>query len=164
MINDIKWVQAQREATDWRQAVEIATRPLVAYGAAQPCYVNGIIENTLNWGPYYLIAPGIALPHARPEQGANYNQVSITTLRTPVAFGNEECDPVWLLLCVSATDANAHILTIQRISQFIDSPQRLAAVEMPAQTMHCLRWYQVNGGAYDPAPFSRQRKSSALWS
>ena len=76
MINDIKWVQAQRE----------------------------------------------------PEQGANYNQVSITTLRTPVAFGNEECDPVWLLLCVSATDANAHILTIQRISQFIDSPQRLAAV------------------------------------
>lgn len=56
MINDIKWVQAQREATDWRQAVEIATRPLVAYGAAQPCYVNGIIENTLNWGPYYLIA------------------------------------------------------------------------------------------------------------
>ncbi|MHB7144928.1 SgcA family PTS sugar transporter subunit IIA, partial [Escherichia coli] len=24
--------------------------------------------------------------------------------------------------------ANAHILTIQRISQFIDSPQRLAAV------------------------------------
>lgn len=64
MINDIKWVQAQREATDWRQAVEIATRPLVAYGAAQPCYVNGIIENTLNWGPYYLIAPGIALPHA----------------------------------------------------------------------------------------------------
>ncbi|MEN1613755.1 PTS sugar transporter subunit IIA, partial [Pseudomonas aeruginosa] len=46
----------------------------------------------------------------------------------PGAFGNEECDPVWLLLCVSATDANAHILTIQRISQVIDSPQRLAAV------------------------------------
>lgn len=93
MINDIKWVQAQREATDWRQAVEIATRPLVAYGAAQPCYVNGIIENTLNWGPYYLIAPGIALPHARPEQGANYNQVSITTLRTPVAFATRSATP-----------------------------------------------------------------------
>ncbi|XNM58188.1 hypothetical protein ACLK1S_26815 [Escherichia coli] len=21
--------------------------------------------------------------------------------------------------------------------------------------MHCLRWYQVNGGAYNPAPYSR---------
>lgn len=50
MINDIKWVQAQRKATDWRQAVEIATRPLVAYGAAQPCYVNGIIEIPLTGG------------------------------------------------------------------------------------------------------------------
>lgn len=66
MINDIKWVQAQRKATDWRQAVEIATRPLVAYGAAQPCYVNGIIENTLNWGPYYLIAP--ESPCLTPDQ------------------------------------------------------------------------------------------------
>lgn len=133
MINDVKWVQAQREAKDWRQAVEIAARPLITFGAAQPGYVAGIIDNTQNWGPYYLIAPGIALPHARPEQGANRNQVSITTLKTPVAFGHEECDPVWLLLCVSATDANAHILTIQRISQFIDSPGRLAAVRQ-AQT------------------------------
>ncbi|WP_336220302.1 SgcA family PTS sugar transporter subunit IIA [Citrobacter amalonaticus] len=132
MINDVKWVQAQREAKDWREAVAIAARPLVAFGAAQPGYVDGIIDNTLNWGPYYLIAPGIALPHARPEQGANYNQVSITTLSTPVCFGNEECDPVWLLLCVSATDANAHIHTIQRISQFIDSPERLAAVREAA--------------------------------
>lgn len=57
MINDIKWVQAQRKATDWRQAVEIATRPLVAYGAAQPCYVNGIIENTLNWGALLSDSP-----------------------------------------------------------------------------------------------------------
>ncbi|WP_044327437.1 PTS sugar transporter subunit IIA, partial [Citrobacter amalonaticus] len=79
MINDVKWVQAQRDAKDWRQAVEIAARPLITFGAAQPDYVDGIIDNTLNWGPYYVIAPGIALPHARPEQGANHNQVSITT-------------------------------------------------------------------------------------
>ncbi|EYE82072.1 putative phosphotransferase enzyme, partial [Salmonella enterica subsp. enterica serovar Heidelberg str. N1514] len=56
-------------------------------------YLDGIIENTLKWGPYYLIAPGIALPHARPEQGANHNQISVTTLATPVAFGNADCDP-----------------------------------------------------------------------
>ena len=79
-----------------------------------------------------------------PNRGANYNQVSITTLKTPVAFGHEECDPVWLLLCVSATDANAHILTIQRIiSQFIDSPERLAAVRH-AQTDAAL-FAQITG-------------------
>ena len=97
MINDIKWVQAQREATDWRQAVEIATRPLVAYGAAQPCYVNGIIENTLNWGPYYLIAPGIAC--LTPDQSKAQTIIrSVSPRYAPRSpFGNEECDPVWLL-------------------------------------------------------------------
>lgn len=93
MINDVKWVQAQRHASDWRHALDIAVRPLITFGAAAPCYLDGIIENTLKWGPYYLIAPGIALPHARPEQGANHNQISVTTLATPVAFGNADCDP-----------------------------------------------------------------------
>ncbi|EBW4528377.1 PTS sugar transporter subunit IIA, partial [Salmonella enterica subsp. enterica serovar Rissen] len=103
MINDVKWIQAQRHASDWRHALDIAVRPLITFGAAAPCYLDGIIENTLKWGPYYLIAPGIALPHARPEQGANHNQISVTTLATPVAFGNADCDPIWLLLCASAT-------------------------------------------------------------
>lgn len=94
MINDVKWVQAQRHANDWRHALDIAVRPLITFGAAAPSYLDGIIENTLKWGPYYLIAPGIALPHARPEQGANHNQMSVTTLSTPVAFGNADCDPI----------------------------------------------------------------------
>lgn len=93
MINDVKWVQAQRHASDWRHALDIAVRPLITFGAAAPCYLDGIIENTLKWGPYYLIAPGIALPHARPEQGANHNQISVTTLSTPVAFGNADAIP-----------------------------------------------------------------------
>lgn len=133
MINDVKWAQARRHANNWQQAIDIAVRPLIQFGAAQPQYRDGIIENTLSWGPYYLIAPGIALPHARPEQGANHNQITVTTLSNPVTFGNEDCDPVWLLLCASATDANEHIRMIQRISQLIDSPKMLTALR-EAQT------------------------------
>ncbi|MCB7133267.1 SgcA family PTS sugar transporter subunit IIA, partial [Salmonella enterica subsp. enterica serovar Hillegersberg] len=47
MINDVKWVQAQRHASDWRHALDIAVRPLITFGAAAPCYLDGIIENTL---------------------------------------------------------------------------------------------------------------------
>lgn len=38
MINDVKWVQAQRHASDWRHALDIAVRPLITFGAAAPCY------------------------------------------------------------------------------------------------------------------------------
>lgn len=44
MINDVKWVQAQRHASDWRHALDIAVRPLITFGAAAPCYLDGIIE------------------------------------------------------------------------------------------------------------------------
>ncbi|EIA2187812.1 PTS sugar transporter subunit IIA, partial [Salmonella enterica] len=54
---------------------------------------------------------------------------SVTTLATPVAFGNADCDPIWLLLCASATDAEAHIRTIQRISQWLDSPESVAMLQ-----------------------------------
>ncbi|WP_300003843.1 PTS sugar transporter subunit IIA [uncultured Cedecea sp.] len=133
MINDVKWIQARRHAKNWQQAIDIAAHPLILFGAAQPQYLDGIIENTLSWGPYYLIAPGVALPHARPEQGANHNQITVTTLSTPVEFGHEDCDPVWLLLCVSAIDANEHIKIIQKISQLIDSPEILITLR-EAQT------------------------------
>lgn len=36
MINDVKWVQAQRHASDWRHALDIAVRPLITFGAAAP--------------------------------------------------------------------------------------------------------------------------------
>lgn len=59
MINDVKWVQAQRHASDWRLRAGLSPfRPLITFGAAAPCYLDGIIENTLKWGPYYLIRAG----------------------------------------------------------------------------------------------------------
>ena len=50
MLNDVKWVQACRDATDWREALAIAIEPLIRHGAAQAAYLNGVIENTLAWG------------------------------------------------------------------------------------------------------------------
>ncbi|ELX8377873.1 PTS sugar transporter subunit IIA [Providencia vermicola] len=122
MIDDAKWIQINQVATDWKEALSIACRPLIRYGAAEPNYLQGIIKNTQSWGPYYLIAPGIAMPHARPEQGAIYNQMTLTTLKQPVVFGHEDCDPVWLLMTVCAIQSNDHIRLIQHIAEIVDNP------------------------------------------
>ncbi len=81
-------------------------------------------------GPLSYRAGDCAPPHAVTRLAANYNQISVTTLATPVAFGNADCDPIWLLLCASATDAEGyHIRTIQRISQWLDSPKSVAMLQ-----------------------------------
>lgn len=126
LIPHPRLAQAKRRVTDWRQALTVALEPLQNAGYTRTDYCQGVIENTRKWGPYYIVAPGVALPHARPEQGAKANGIAVTTLDQPVCFGHEDCDPVWLLFALSATDANAHLATIQRISALLDDSRLLA--------------------------------------
>ncbi len=129
LIEDCKAAQALRHAESWAEAVALAANPLIELGYAKTEYIQGIIDNTREYGPYYLIAPGIALPHARPQQGAIRNGVAFTTLSQPVSFGHDECDPIWLLICVSATDAEQHIKTIQAIASLLDNSVLITQIQ-----------------------------------
>lgn len=57
------------EAADWKEAVKLAVEPLIESGAILPEYYDAIIESTEEYGPYYILMPGMAMPHARPEAG-----------------------------------------------------------------------------------------------
>lgn len=59
-----------QEAADWKAAVKLGTDLLVKAGAAEERYYEAILKMTEELGPYYVIAPGIAMPHTRPENGA----------------------------------------------------------------------------------------------
>lgn len=126
LVQHSRLAQAKRKVTDWRHALDTALTPLYEAGYTRMEYYQGVVDNTLEWGPYYLVAPGVALPHARPEQGALANGIAVTTLEEPVCFGHDECDPVWLLFALCATDANAHLETIQRISTLLGDQALLA--------------------------------------
>ena len=125
LIPNPRLAQARRSASDWQQALRMALEPLHTTGCTRAEYGQGVIDNTLEWGPYYLVAPGIALAHARPEQGAIANGIAVTTLQKPVCFGHEDCDPVWLIFALSAVNANAHLATIQRISALLENAHLL---------------------------------------
>jgi len=138
LILHSRLAQARKRATDWRQALEVALGPLHSTGYTRAGYCQGVIDNTLEWGPYYIVAPGVALPHARPEQGAKANGIAVTTLEEPVYFGHEDCDPVWLLFALCATDASAHLATIQRISALLADEDLLAQLREAHTDTHLL--------------------------
>ncbi|MFV8870295.1 PTS sugar transporter subunit IIA [Serratia fonticola] len=99
-------------ATD---AIQAAGQALCQSGACCPEYVEAMVASYQEFGPYFVIAPGLAMPHARPEQGAIKAQLSLVRLREPVAFGHTENDPVQVLLGLSATSSERHIQLIQHI-------------------------------------------------
>ncbi len=71
-------------------------------------------------GPYIVIAPGIAMPHARPEAGAKNIRIGLLKLKNPVNFGNEEHDPVDIVIFLCAVDNKAHIEVLGELVQLIE--------------------------------------------
>ncbi len=97
------------------QAILAAGQALLAAGACTQEYVQAMIDNFHQFGAYFVIAPGLAMPHARPEQGALLPHISFIRLRQPVVFGHSDNDPVTLVLGLSATGQDQHIQLIQQL-------------------------------------------------
>lgn len=121
-------VCARMTAPDWRAAVRAGGQLLVAQGAATPQYVDGMIRTVEEFGPYVVLAPGMALPHSRPEDGALKTGFSLITLATPVAFGVPENDPVDIVISFAAVDKNAHVEALRVLASMLTDEPRLAAI------------------------------------
>lgn len=97
------------DAEDWRDLNRTVGDMLVSANLAEPRYVEGMIANIEKNGPYLVIAPGVALLHARPEEGAVANGIVMATVKQPVEFGHSANDPVWLALGLTATGDLDHL-------------------------------------------------------
>lgn len=117
------------EASDWEDAVRKSASPLVELGMATQGYVDDIVRGVNVLGPYIVIAPRVALPHARPESGALKPALGVVTLSRPVAFGSEDNDPVSFLFPLSATDNDSHLGALQALVELLRKPGFLARLE-----------------------------------
>ncbi|EKP95160.1 PTS sugar transporter subunit IIA [Thermaerobacter subterraneus] len=115
-------------AGDWRQAVMEAGRLLVAGGIAMPRYVEAMIRTVESLGPYMVIAPGIAMPHARPEDGVSRTGLAFVRLDVPVAFGHGANDPVDLVIPLAAVDHDAHVMAMAQLAEQLAKAETLRRV------------------------------------
>lgn len=116
-------------AKDWEDAVHIAVQPLVDQGYVESRYIDGIIDNAKEFGPYFVICPDLALLHARPEQGVIKAQLAVTVLRDPVRFKPEGPD-VHLLVTLAAADSDSHIEVMRELATIFGDPANITkAVE-----------------------------------
>ena len=97
------------DAHDWAAAIHAAAQLLVEAGAATTAYADRCVQIVREQGPYIVIAPGLALAHARPEDGARALALTAVTLTTPVQFGHPSNDPVDLVLAFASPDRGMHV-------------------------------------------------------
>lgn len=104
---------------DWQEAVRACGQLLLEGGYVKPSYIDAMIEISQENGPYIVIAPGIALPHARPEDGVKKIGMSLITLQDPIRFGHEDNDPVSLVICFSTPDKSSHLEALAELFEIL---------------------------------------------
>jgi mannitol/fructose-specific phosphotransferase system IIA component (Ntr-type) len=112
-------VRAKVTVDSWEEAVESVGALLVAAGKARAGYTEAMERVLKEMGPYAVIAPGIVLLHARPEDGVLQPCLGLITLSTAVPFGHSENDPVDLVFALGAVDKEAHIASLKVLAEML---------------------------------------------
>lgn len=108
---------------------------MVDAGLIEQRYVEAIIENHKTTGPYFVIAPGIAMPHAKPERGVLQTGYALVTLDKPVEFGDPDNDPVDILIFAGAINREEHNHeAVPQIAELCDSEAYIAKLREAGTT------------------------------
>ena len=110
---------------NWKNAVRLSAEPLLEQGNMAEHYIEAILKSHEELGPYYLLAPGLAMPHARPEQGALRNGLSLLHIKEGISFGSTENDPVYVVIMLCARSGNEHITMIGELAELFSDQQKL---------------------------------------
>lgn len=112
-------IKLNQTAKNWEDAIKIGTDMLVASGAIEPRYYDNIVSKIKEMGPYIVLAPGLAMPHARPEEGVLKTAFGLVTLSEPVDFDGES---ISVLVTLAGSDSDTHMEGIMEITQVFDDP------------------------------------------
>ncbi|HKL41288.1 MAG TPA: PTS sugar transporter subunit IIA [Clostridia bacterium] len=104
---------------NWREAIKAAGNLLLADEIVTREYVQAMITSVEEKGPYIVIAPGIAIAHARPEDGVNDLGMSLAILEKPIKFGNKDNDPVKIVFSFSSPDNKRHLEVFQQLTTLL---------------------------------------------
>ncbi len=117
-------------AADWRAAVLLAGAALTRAAVARPEYAGEMVRMIEERGPYVVIAPGLALAHARSGPEVIEDGLAVVTLATPVPFGHPYNDPVQVVLGLAAATPERHLPMLAEVANVFndtDAVERLAA-------------------------------------
>jgi mannitol/fructose-specific phosphotransferase system IIA component (Ntr-type) len=119
--NSIALIEEQLSFTE---AVDRAVQLLELDGRITPSYRVEVLESLAKLGPYFVVAPGIALAHAAPSASVAEIGFSLLRLDHGVISGSNN-DPVRLLFAFCTPTPDDHIELLGEFANFISEPGKV---------------------------------------
>ena len=143
-----------KEVAGWEEAVRLGGKMMVDAGLIKESYVDAMVNNHKTIGPYYILTPGLAMPHAKPENGVLKTGYALLTLKTPVEFGDEENDPVDILIFAGAINREEHNQeAVPQIAEICDSEKYTDALRASKTNEEAIEVLKDFAAAFEAGEF-----------
>lgn len=120
-------IQQVDSVSNWQEAVGLAAQPLLAHGYIEESYIQAMIASINETGPYIVLAPKVAVPHASPDAGVHQLGISLLQVKEPVDFSEDDDDDkkVQLIFVLAAVDSTAHLRALQELALILDEEEAI---------------------------------------
>ncbi|EQK42148.1 phosphoenolpyruvate-dependent sugar phosphotransferase system, EIIA 2 family protein [[Clostridium] bifermentans ATCC 638] len=118
-------VKVLDNVNDYEEAIKITCDILQKRDSINDSYYEAILNKIDEFGSYFCIAPKIAMPHARPEDGALKTDLCLLKLNKPVDFLGKE---VSLFFTLSAVDSSSHLEIMQKVAKVCMDQNKLNTI------------------------------------
>lgn len=134
--NDLVYYPSEKPAS-WEEAIRISCQKLQENNYITEQYIEEIIESVNTNGPYIVIMPNVAMPHAAGNaQSVSKSGISFTKFKEPVVFYDEkeqEEKPAILFFTLAASNADEHLQNIMNLTELF-SDEALIEALMASET------------------------------
>ncbi|WP_370294320.1 transcription antiterminator [Rossellomorea marisflavi] len=120
-------IQMADSVPDWQEAIRLSASPLLKEGMINEHYIAAMIMNVEKLGAYIVLAPKVAVPHARPEDGVVHVGMSLLKLHNPVSFG--EGKMVSIIIVLAAIDNETHLKALSQLSNLLEEERNIDKME-----------------------------------
>ena len=121
-------IRFEKGFQNWEDAIKASSEGLLKQGYIEPSYVQSMIDSVHEYGPYIVIAPNIAMPHARPEAGSNKVGFAVMLCEEPVSFSNALEHQARLLVTLSCVNADTHLMMLQALVGVLGDDEKLQQI------------------------------------
>lgn len=103
----------------WEEALRASVGPLIEAGAVQAQYAESIVASVKRFGPYIVIAPNVAIPHAEDQEHVNETAVSFMKSNRPVSFTDAPDEGVQLFFALCSNDEAKHLQNLRQLMELL---------------------------------------------
>ncbi|MET3696256.1 BglG family transcriptional antiterminator [Bacillus oleivorans] len=120
-----EYIHFIKEVKDWKEAIRAGAIPLLNRNHITEDYVEAMIDSVMKYGPYIVIAPKVAIPHANPEDGVKKLGMSLLCLEKGVRFSDSRKHDVQVVIVLAAIDGETHLTALSQLTKMFTDPENL---------------------------------------